>query len=305
MPRLAKKLAPSRRLKTLLGTSMPSLPENPRAIRGDNLPPDYAKDVTERMAQDYAALMETVTLQLQEARGLPATVESEEDLLTFSDLVVRLRDTANRAEGARVAEKEPYLRAGQAVDGFFGSLKERAQKGLAVLSGRVNDYQLQKLAAERLKREREKAKAEAAERARREEAERAMREAEAAERVAERARRDQEAKLERALDKAAASDVAQIDARMATELADAARLAAAQSPAAMARSRFESGRLATMKQVGYAEVIDRTKLDAAALFPFISDSQVLIALRKWAQARDFREQMPGAAIGFKDSTVIR
>jgi len=284
---------------------MPSMPENPRAIAGDNRPPDYAQDVTNRMAADYAALMETVTLQLQEARSLPETVESEDDLVSFSDLVVRLRDTANRAEGSRVAEKEPFLRAGQAVDGFFNGLKERAQKGAAVLTARVNHFQLQKLAAERLVRERAKAKAEAEERARIEEAQRAQREAEAAERIAERARRDQEAKLERAIDMVAHADAAQIDARMASELAQAARVAAAQTPAAMARSRLDDGRLVTMKQVGFAEVADRSQLDPMKLFPYFSDTHIQMALRKWAQATDFKQQMDGASVGFRDATVIR
>src|SRR5262245_274743 len=157
MPRPARK-PESRR--------MPTMPDNPRAKPGDNRPPEYAKEVTERMAADYAALAETITLQLTEARKLPDAVEDEGDLAKFSDVVVRLRDSAARAESSRVAEKEPYLRAGQAVDGFFKGLMDRANKGCAVLTRKVNDYQLRKLAEERLKREREKAQAERQEQAR-------------------------------------------------------------------------------------------------------------------------------------------
>lgn len=44
------------------------LPDNPRAVTGDNAPPDYAREVTERMARDYAETVRTVTELLDDAR---------------------------------------------------------------------------------------------------------------------------------------------------------------------------------------------------------------------------------------------
>ena len=43
---------------------------NPRAVAGDNLAPDYAQEVTDRMAADYAELGRTTTALLIENRRM-------------------------------------------------------------------------------------------------------------------------------------------------------------------------------------------------------------------------------------------
>lgn len=277
------------------------------AERGHNQPPDFAKEVTDRMAQDYAEMANTVTALLGRARDLPEAVDDEDQLRIFSDQIVDMRDTAARAESTRKAEKEPYYRSGQAVDGFFNTMIERLEKGMKVLSKRVNDYQQRKLAE---KREADRLAAEAAARVEREArlaAETAAREAEEARLAAERAR-----KPEKIEEKSVAADAAEqaaaaaaVTAKAATDRAEEAHIETLRKSSEVARSRFDEGRLVTMKQVGYVEVLDKMKLDPVALWPFVKEEHALQALRAWAKTVSFKRQMDGAIIEMRDDTVIR
>jgi flagellar biosynthesis GTPase FlhF len=282
-----------------------SMPDNRAAVRGHNDPPKVAQDVTDRMAADYGELSRTVTTYLDEARALPGAVESESDLRMFSDVVVRLRDTAARAESSRKAEKEPYFRAGQAVDGFFSNLVERLSKTEAVLKQRCNVYQQRKLEEERAARQRARLEAERLEREAAARAAEEARVARAKQDAADRARKDIEEKQVAADEQAVVADSANIDALMRRDDADAARLATLKKSADLTRSRFDEGRIATMRQVGYAEVMDKMALDHEKLWAFVSDDAAAKALRAWAKTTGYKQQMDGAVIGFRDETVIR
>jgi len=277
------------------------------AERGHNQPPDYAQEVTDRMAADYAEMASTATSLLEKARGLPETIDSEETLHVFSEQIVDMRDTAARAESTRKAEKEPYYRAGQAVDGFFNTLGERLEKGMAVLSKRVTEYKNKILAEER---ERRRLEAEATARVEREKAIAAAKAAAAAEEArlaADRARKaeniEQKAALA-AVAEAAAAD-ANASASIAADAAEAAHIETLRKPAEMARSRFDGGRLVTMKQVGFVEITDKMALDPAALWPFIKDEAALVALRAWAKTSNYKKPMAGAIVELRDEAVVR
>lgn len=277
------------------------------AERGHNQPPDLAKEVTDRMAQDYAEMANTVTALLGKARDMPETVDSEEQLRIFSDQVVDMRDTAARAESTRKAEKEPYYRSGQAVDGFFNGLIERLDKASKILTKRVNDYQQRKLSEERERRRLEAERLAREERDRRETEAKALREAEEKRLAADRAR-----KPEAIEQKSAAADAAEIaasaaaaEAQLAADRAEEAHIDTLRKPSDMARSRFDEGRLVTMKQVGYAEIVDKMALDPVALWPFVKEEHALMALKAWAKTTSFKRPMEGAIVELRDDTVIR
>lgn len=282
--------------------------DNPRAVLGANNPPPEARAVTDRMALDYAALTPSTAALLERARGLPETVEDETTHGLFGSLIVDLRDAERAAESHRQKEKDPYLRAGEAVDGFFKGFIERMEKARKVLKRRDDDYVARKIAAERAERERVRQEAERAERAARDAEREAAAKAEAARIAAERARKPEhvETKTEVAKEAEAVADGARVDRMLAEAATDQARVAAAQKPADLARTRFEdTGRLSTAKQEPFVEITDASKLDMAALWPFIKEDEKLRALKAWAKTVSHKKQMDGAVIEMRDVGVWR
>jgi hypothetical protein len=277
------------------------------AERSHNQPPDFAKEVTDRMARDYAEMANSTTTILKEANDLPPSVEDEPGLRTYSDVVVRIRDLVARADSTRKAEKEPYLRGGQAVDGFFNGLAERLEKATKVLTKRVNDFQQRKLAEERERRRLEAEETARQEREARENAQRTAVAAEEARQVAERARKPEHIETKSAAASAAeaAASAAVVQAQLASDQAQDAHIDTLRKPAEIVRSRFDEGRLVTMKQVGYAEIVDKMKLDPVALWPFVKEEHALMALKAWAKTNSFKRPMDGALVEMRDDTVIR
>jgi len=141
-------------------------PLTTRSVPGSNESPDYAKDVTTRIASEYVGLTNTLDELLSEAREMPKEVTSDADALMLGALIKRLRDLDSRCESVRELEKEPYLRGGNAVDAFFNGMRDRigrrnrndrkaAAGATDILQARINAYQDQKLAEERARREAE------------------------------------------------------------------------------------------------------------------------------------------------------
>jgi hypothetical protein len=104
------------------------LTENPRAVAGDNLATDYAKQVTERLTDEYNALVENVSASLDEARKLPPTVDDEQTASMFTEVISRLRALKDRLDGVRILEKEPHLTSERAIDSFFFTLIEKLER---------------------------------------------------------------------------------------------------------------------------------------------------------------------------------
>ena len=276
---------------------------------GDNRPPPEVayRAVIERLASEYLQLSISASELIDAAKLLPETVLDESELQTFSNNIIALRDAVARAEAARVAEKEDYLRSGQAVDGFFGGIKERLTKAMNVLHRRVGEYQNAKLAAER-----ERRRLEAEQRARdaqqaRDREERSRREAEEARLAALRARLPQtrEEKAAIADEAEGAASQAAAAAAVAAASAEEARIETMRKASEIARSRFEEGRLVTMKRVPFVEIIDFEKLDAARLWPFVPPEAKERALKAWAKSTGYSRAMDGAVIEMRDETVVR
>lgn len=289
--------------------------QNPRAVAGNNKAPDYAQRVTEQIAIDYAELSANVTLMLDEARVLPKEIEDEATLGLYAKLIKRFRDTTARITAFRTAEKEPYLRGGQAVDAFFFSLEDKCARrekknkpGAAdILQDRLDDYQQRKLAQEQAVRRRAAEETARIERETREAAEKAAREAEEARLAAERARKPETtaAKTEIAEHKETVADAATVAAQVAGAAAEDAYVETLARPADLVRTRVEDGPLVTMNQIGYAEIVDDAKLDKEKLWAFISLDAKEKALRAWAKTTGHRTQMEGAAIGHKNKSAVR
>lgn len=246
---------------------------------GHNNPPDDARRVTERMAADYAEMVSNADVLVASVSSLPLAIRSKEDLGLVSTAIVNMRDAAQRAEATRVAEKEPYLRSGQAVDAFFKGIADKLTRAATDLNRRVNDYQQAILAAERRRRD--------------EEAREAARVAEEARQKAERARTE------------ANKVTRQVEATLAERRADEALEATQATPAGMVRERFDDGRLVTMKKVRFVEVVDFKVIPLEQLRAYLKPSAIEDALKRWAVATEYSQTMPGVRVGERDDSVVR
>lgn len=292
-----------------------ALANNPRAVIGSNEAPDHAQIVTDRLASEYAEISRSVADALDEARALPREVADDDDQSRFAAAIKRLRDLHVRVEGIREMEKEPYLRGGNAVDSFFGRLKEKLfrknkndQAGAAdVLQARVDAYVQKKAAEERRRREEEAAKARAEEERLRREAEERERELREADARAARARKEANAEKARAEAAAAEAEARRLreEQEQARQKAQEAAADAAAKTADMVRTRTDGGHMVTARQEPYVEITDEMELDAKALWPFVRSDAKLAALKGWAKAKQYKAQMPGAVIEMRDKAVIR
>lgn len=290
---------------------------NPRAVVGSNQAPDYARQVTDQMARDYAALDQSITALLEEARGKPTDVNDEQTALDLGALIKRLADADRRTEAFRVAEKEPHLRAANAVDSFFFALRDKlgrrnkndrsAKPGaMDILQARVNAFLDRKRMEEQARRDREAAEAARIAREAQEKAYHEQVAAEEARLAAERARKA-ETKEEKGAVAAVAEEKASAlaaEAAIATVRAQDAHIATLAKPADMVRTRGD-GVLLTQARENYAIMVDRTKLDMAKLWPFFTDAEVEKALRGWAKTTGYNQPMDGAEIGNRQKGVVR
>lgn len=295
---------------------------NPRAVLGANQAPDYAQQVTERIASEYAALTKSIEDLLAESEEMPVVVEDDAAALKLGALIKRMRDADTRAEGIRVAEGEPYLRGKNAVDSFFFAWRDKigrrnkndrsAKPGATdVLQARINDYQNRKIAEENARLEAERREAARLAQEASDKAAREARDAEEARLKAERARKAENVTATRAAAEAQerAADAAREEAARTAELAEEARLASLAKPADIARVRGNdntgAGVTLTVAQEPYALLTDRAKVNMELLRPYFTDAEIEKALRGWAKATGHRIAMPGAEIGHRNKGVTR
>lgn len=289
---------------------------NPRAVPGNNTDaPDYAKQESDRLRSDYGLLGTTVAELEDEASKIVLPIADDEDKGKVATLIKRIRDTATRVNSFREAEKQPHFRRGQGVDQFFFGLVDRLAKrdrknrdGIGdTLQSALTEYDNKKLLEEQARR-RAAAEAAAREEARlRKEAEERARIAEEARLAAERARKPETTAAKEAVANTAEvlATEAAIDATLATNRAEDLHVETLARPADIMRQRGSDGTLSTMAREGYAEVEDATKLDMALLWPYIGLDAKEKALRQWAKSTGHRQMMAGAAIGFRNKSVVR
>ena len=299
------------------------------APAGHNEGPDRGKLEAERLAAEYRELTNDVADLLAEADKLPERIDDDPTVAIVGRIIKRMRDLTGRIAAHHVAEKEPHLRAGQAVDGFFFAMWERIAKrgktgkpGVAdELQARVDDYAQRKHAEELQKRlaaeeaaRKERAAALEREQAERRRVEDEQRKAQEAEAAAARARKA--ANVEAHQDRAAAhEDAAAVAAEqaerervaglMAADKHDQARITAAAKPADMVRTRAGDDVMMTMKREPFVEIVDGDALDAAKLWPFVRHEHKLAALKAWAKTTEHKVAMAGAIIEMRNRGVIR
>lgn len=288
--------------------------ENPRAVVGSNEAPDYAQTVTAEMQRDYEEVTATVAGLLDEARALPGEVVDDESMGAFARLIKRMRDTTARIEAFRTKEKEPYLRGGNAVDGFFHALatkiarKARTDKpGAAdILQARLDAYNQRKLVEEQERRRRVAEEEARVAREKLAQERLASEAAEAARLAAERARKPENVVAKAAVADAreAEASAAGVEAILAAGRAEDAHVATLAKPADLVRTRIDDA-LVTMGTEPYAEIVDAALLDKETLWPFISEDAKAKALRAWAKTTGHRTQMAGASIGKRPKSVVR
>ena len=140
----------------------------PRAAAiGDNNGPTEEEAFIQRLEEDHAKLLgEAAELELK-ASKLPKTVQSDEDVATISEWVLQAGRISRRAENTRKDAKEPHLRRGQWVDGFFKGIASNLESRIKGVEGRKAPFLKAKRDAEEAARNLQLAE----ERRRREEAE--------------------------------------------------------------------------------------------------------------------------------------
>lgn len=276
--------------------------------------PDYAAEETARLEREFDQIQKQVDSILARADAFPEKVADVETSAACTALLNDLKSVDDDVEALRVSEGLPYLRRKTAVDNFFNTLrdkiKRRDKKGndgaWDRLYRRLDDYNQERLAAERRERE----AAERAERQRvaeaRRAAEEAQRKAEEAAAAAERARKPENIQQHQ--------KVAEENQRKADEARDAmvaaqqnasiAAAAVAAKPADTVRERHAGG-MNTMATEGYAVIIDEMKLDPVALWAFVPSDAKLKALTAYAKTTNYQKQMPGAEIGRRPVTKVR
>lgn len=125
--------------------------EDRLGIGGNQPPPDTAN----RLIEDYAPLEAETKALLDKARELPTVIEDEATYEQLTRTVKDLRAKQARADEYREIEKKPHLLAGRAIDFHFGDIVTRLKTGREILEKRASAYLAAKAAAERKRRDEE------------------------------------------------------------------------------------------------------------------------------------------------------
>ncbi len=215
--------------------------ETTRGI-GDNLPPDPGDLLVEEAAQSVAennqSLKDRAAKLLDAVARVPETIDDHDVEKRAIDFVKQMRSVRRTANDLRLngPEKQPYVRAVAAVNGWFQTIIDDVDKAMANVSDRITRFQRRVAEEERLKAE---AEAEAAEK-----------EAMLADSTAE-----------------TPEEHAEVDERL--QAADDARKVAMSRPADRSISRTDLGASASLRSRWVHEIEDTTKIPLAKLRPYI------------------------------------
>lgn len=247
---------------------------NPRAAIGGNKPPSEI----ELLKEKHKAIFDRARNWLRRAKLVKVVPENLDDCAKLEALYAEGRDIANDADRVREAEKKPHLDAGRAVDELFnGDIRDEI--GADSKNPGLARELLNAAAAKRLEitRKKQAAQAEAAERARKE-----------ADKLAERAKSQEDRGHVREADVTQAK-VAGLDAH-ADDLA--ARAAAAVAEAS--RDRV-GGRTVSVDAKLVCNGVVRGELDLEALRPYFRQEDLVFAVNQGLKIKAF-QKVKGAAI---------
>lgn len=245
------------------------------------MPPESPEDTLgASLTEKHAKLLDGATRMIEAADRIPIIIEDEENAGKASDFIKMVTGLQKGLEAERVNEKEPYLRLGRAVDGFF-KVKIDALSTAAARAKRPLDTFLKKKAAEEQRRRQDEANV-------------------------LRQRQEEEARAAQLLanaNLAPEADKVMDQAVITEQQAAKAQQAAEAKPADMTHSRGESGARAALVTTWKGEIIDQALLDLNALRFHINPEALQKALNSFVKAGG--RELVGARI-FEDSqTVVR
>lgn len=272
--------------------------------------PDLVEHLKTKYApleSDVAKLLANIAGRTEGVVGAPIEITSEADDGIIAAYMDDLRKTEATADGFREVENRPYVQGHRASQGHFAAILVRLAKTKEILQARGDRWTTKKAALERVERQRiADAEAAAAKDASRLAA---IAAAEAIELEQKAARARKPENIERlgsyAAEKIAEADVRAAEAMAARDNAAAAATHAAASTADMARTRFDTGHMATGKQVGYVDILDVEKIDLNRLRPYIKIAIIQKALEDLAKQHDFNIKIEGAEVGKRYAAVYR
>lgn len=256
--------------------------------RDHNNPP-----LPDRLAVDYADTVEAIEALAAQANAAPKEIEDDAGMAPIAALVKEATALVKATEAKRVAEKEPFLKAGREIDGFFRQLTERVERIQKAMNARLATYLRAKAEAERAAREAEERARREEERRQREEADRKMREAAEAEAA------NRKAEADRALAAAAEADARAAAARVDTIIA---AQAAAAKPAELARTRTAEG-VSTLRREWVFEIDDFDAIPLDVIRPYLPREAIEKAVRGFVRAG--RRELPGVRIFETHSAMVR
>lgn len=236
---------------------------------GHNDPP-----LPERLAIKHEALVAAVRDLDTEAKKMPASISDDDGSALVSDFIKKSNGYLKRIKALRVDEKEPFLKAGREVDGFFQQHAAAVEAINARLNKTLTAYLTKKADDERMERLRIAAERAAEEKRQRDLAEAAIQEARDAEQAGLRAEQ---------IDAVADASAAMRGAQRASVDTIRADRAAAAAPAELARTRGTQS-LATLSRSWEFEILDPAEIDMEILRPFISRPALEAAVRAFVVA---------------------
>lgn len=240
---------------------------------GHNKPPSDIEILSERLTVEYVPLIRACEEHVDFAKNVPQHFTKDVEASYTSDYVKRMQVCVKDLEQARKDAKDPFLRQGQFVDGFFGDLKKKLDDTIAIVNKPLQDYLMRKAQEEQKRRLEEDAALQA-------EKERAM----AAVKTA--APEEQKEALDHAI---TMSNVAEVSASVA---------AAPVMSMASAQGKYSATNL---KKVYQAAVVNRETLDIRKLAQYFTIPELNKALERFVKAGG--RQLDGCEI--KELTTLK
>lgn len=265
-------------------TDTPKDDTTPLAKIGDNKPP-----IPERLTIQYAEILGATVEIAARANAAPAKIESDEDHETINKLIKDARAADKSLESHRKAEKDPYLKQADEVDGVFVQPRDRMRKIVEAMNKRVTTFLQAKEAAERARQQEEARIAREAEQRKREEAERQLAEAKKLESIS----------TDVSETKRIEAAVTTSEARSYASTAIAAERAATAKPAHIARTRTSSA-LSTLEEFWDHEILDIEAVSLVALRSFIKQEHIEMAVREFVRVHGGSKPLAGVRI-FRNS----
>lgn len=251
---------------------------------GDNLPPMNYSVLRERLQSDHNWMIARKDELLGGFDRAPNAIRDEETSGKVTDFIKQITEHIKKIEKVRVDEKEPYLKGGRDIDGFFKAISEPLDQAKRALADRLTTYQRAKATEERrIRQEEQRRAAEAARKA----------EQEAAEAAAA-------AQTDRDLSQAISHEER---AQEAETTAHKAAVAAKAKSADLSRTRGDYGGVSSLRARWTGYLTDRGSLDLEQLRHHFSEDAMNQAIRSFVKAGG--RELQGARIYEDQSTVVR